>query len=99
MCATRYADPRAEIGVVLGTGTNAACIETVGQIQKWVPGLPNDVQTAVNIEWGAFVSGFLPRSEEDDLLDSYTSNPGHALPLTGLDSIESDIQGTICLRR
>lgn len=76
LCAGRYADPKTEIGVILGTGTNAACIEKVGSVQKWVPGLPKDLPCAINIEWGAFTSEFLPYTKEDSVLDKSSPEPG-----------------------
>lgn len=98
LAAGKYADSRTEIGVVLGTGTNAACVviniffqfilhhflylflqETVENIKKWVPGLPKDLQTAVNIEWGGFSSEILPRVEEDFVLDRDSQHPSQQL--------------------
>lgn len=52
------------VGLILGTGTNAAYVE---------PKRKNEI---INIEWGAFDKG-LPRQPNVDLImDSYTPNPG-----------------------
>ena len=79
VCLHRYADPRTEIGVVVGTGTNASCVEKVRDIRKWVPGLPSDVLTAVNIEWGAFASEHIVPSDIDLNLDTSSQHPGKTM--------------------
>eukprot|EP00210_Caulerpa_lentillifera_P005174 g4946.t1 len=79
LAAGRYKDPRTEIGVVLDTGTNAACMETIENIPKWVPGLDINTPTAVDIDWGNFSSVLLPRVQEDFILDRESPNPNHQL--------------------
>eukprot|EP00210_Caulerpa_lentillifera_P004534 g4326.t1 len=79
LAAGRYKDPRTEIGVVLGTGTNAACVEQIKQISKWSPGLDGNLLSAVNIEWGGFFSSALSRLNEDDVLDKSSHHPSQQL--------------------
>eukprot|EP00756_Hemistasia_phaeocysticola_P010050 Hpha_TRINITY_DN14982_c4_g9::TRINITY_DN14982_c4_g9_i1::g.143369::m.143369/K00844/HK; hexokinase len=71
----------AEIGVILGTGSNACYWEKVGNITK----LPSPAgwngrdEMCVNIEWGGFDSGrreVLPYTQMDDELDHKSPNPG-----------------------
>ena len=56
--------PTCRIGVILGTGTNAAYVD---------PSLKNLI---VNIEWGGFNSPTLRRNPFDDQLDKSSPNPG-----------------------
>lgn len=57
LIASNYVDPTTKIGVILGTGCNAAYMETVGNIPKMAHlGLPADQEMAINCEWGAFDS-------------------------------------------
>ncbi|GMH44435.1 hypothetical protein BSKO_12387 [Bryopsis sp. KO-2023] len=69
LAAGRYEDDSTDIGVILGTGTNAACCIPVGDIPKWQsvrpPDTPDDLLTAVNTEWGSYNSPMLPRCQED----------------------------------
>ncbi|MCX5716621.1 MAG: hexokinase [Candidatus Omnitrophica bacterium] len=58
----RYSDPGCDLGVILGTGTNAAYPEKkMGEM-------------AINIEWGNF--NRLPRTIYDRKMDATTPNPG-----------------------
>lgn len=61
----RYSDRDCDLGVIIGTGTNASYPEArIGQ-------------TAVNIEWGNF--NRLPRTSYDKRLDASTANPGRQI--------------------
>ena len=84
-----FKDPNCIIGVILGTGTNAAYIEKVENIHK----LPEDMRKkggdmVINIEWGAFGDGStaLPSCRIDEALDSNSRNPGK-------QSLEKKISG------
>lgn len=50
-----YSDPQTYAGIILGTGANAAYVESTGQIQKW-QGTDEDEtgEMIINTEWGAF---------------------------------------------
>lgn len=57
LMASHYVDPRTRIGIIFGTGCNAAYVETVKNIPKIAHlGLPPEAQVAINCEWGAWVS-------------------------------------------
>ena len=54
LMASHYVDPRTRLGIIFGTGCNAAYVEKVGNIPKIAHlGLPPDAQVAINCEWGA----------------------------------------------
>ena len=78
----RYVDAEAYIGVIIGTGTNAAYVEKVSKIPKWQSHYGNvPVETdemIINIEWGAFDNEkvVLPVTKYDTRLDRHTENPG-----------------------
>jgi len=68
------------IGVILGTGTNAAYTEKVSAIKKLTEYKHADVQSAdmvINTEWGSFDNDvkFLPNTEIDREIDPETPNP------------------------
>ena len=85
LVARYYQDPRCLVGVILGTGTNAAYVERLADIEKLhaskgadgasVP----DGDMVVNIEWGAFgdtCPSVLPATPMDDAIDAGSLNPG-----------------------
>uniref|UniRef100_A0A672IP41 Hexokinase-2 n=1 Tax=Salarias fasciatus TaxID=181472 RepID=A0A672IP41_SALFA len=51
MMTCSYEDPRCEVGLIVGTGTNACYMEEMHNIEL-VDG--NDGRMCVNVEWGAF---------------------------------------------
>jgi hexokinase len=52
LIASHYVNPRTKIGVIFGTGCNAAYMEKVGNIEKIKNlGLPPDQEMAINCEW------------------------------------------------
>lgn len=80
LAAHSYCDPDTKIGVILGTGTNAAYVEDCDNLRNK---LDNDIQAdkmLVNIEWGAFGDGkgreYLPLTSADIKIDAETVNPG-----------------------
>lgn len=48
-------DPRVKIGVILGTGSNAAYMERVEYVKHWeTRPIDNEKMVVIDIEWGAF---------------------------------------------
>lgn len=80
LIASQYVDPRTRIGVIFGTGCNAAYMERVRNIDKMAPlGIDGDESMAINCEWGAFDSfthANLPRTRFDDIVDKASNKPG-----------------------
>lgn len=78
--ASRYVNPETKIGVIFGTGCNAAYVEKVANIPKIAHlNLPPDAELAINCEWGAFDSDnheFLPRTKYDVIIDETSNKPG-----------------------
>ncbi|KAI3659941.1 hypothetical protein MP638_004968 [Amoeboaphelidium occidentale] len=73
-----------KIGVIIGTGSNAAYVEDVRNIPKWHPtgsSTSDGDKMIVNIEWGAFDNErrVLPITKYDIELDSETENKGGQL--------------------
>ncbi|KAF9364227.1 hexokinase A [Mortierella sp. NVP85] len=85
LLATAYKHPGCEIGIIFGTGTNCAYLETQSEITKIKPEAPNYTSPTnmqiINTEWGAFgnKSGALPANDYDRLLDQRSSQPGKQL--------------------
>jgi len=83
LIASHYVNPRTRIGVILGTGCNAAYMEKV----KNVPKIKNlglleedpEATMAINCEYGAFDSfnhQHLPRTKYDNQVDEESNKPG-----------------------
>uniref|UniRef100_A0A4W3GGS6 Hexokinase-2 n=1 Tax=Callorhinchus milii TaxID=7868 RepID=A0A4W3GGS6_CALMI len=75
MIACAYENPKCEVGVIIGTGTNACYMEEMRNIEM-VPG--DEGQMCINMEWGAFgdngcLEDFV--TSTDKQLDSYSQNP------------------------
>lgn len=52
LIASHYVNPKTKIGVIFGTGCNAAYMEKVGNIEKIAHlGIPPDQEMAINCEW------------------------------------------------
>jgi len=77
MVARGYEDPNCEVGVILGTGSNACYVEDVSRITKF-EGDYKGSKMIVNIEWGAFgdSTNYLPSTREDRAIDLQSLNPG-----------------------
>ncbi|KAG8892006.1 hexokinase A, partial [Tulasnella sp. 403] len=79
LIASHYVNPRTRMGVILGTGCNAAYMEKVGNIPKMRHlGIPDDCLMAINCEWGAFDSfehRVLPRTAYDVIIDQTSNKP------------------------
>lgn len=76
MVARSYEDPKCEMGVILGTGTNACYLEHVANIKKDI-GAYSSPSMVINMEWGAFGDGksFLPLTKMDNIVDEQSKNP------------------------
>eukprot|EP00842_Homolaphlyctis_polyrhiza_P000261 jgi/Hompol1/1235/HPOL_001562-RA len=74
LIAHAYEDPQTFVGVILGTGTNAAYVEQLSNIPKWSGDRSGEM--IVNTEWGAFNDETaLPITKYDRLLDMQSQNP------------------------
>uniref|UniRef100_A0A3P9LJ11 Hexokinase-2 n=1 Tax=Oryzias latipes TaxID=8090 RepID=A0A3P9LJ11_ORYLA len=76
MMTCGYEDPKCEVGLIVGTGTNACYMEEMHNIEV-VEG--NDGQMCVNVEWGAFGdNGELDdfRTQFDRAVDEGSNYPG-----------------------
>jgi hexokinase len=75
LVAHSYKNPQTYIGVILGTGTNAAYVEKVEEVKK------TDIQSSsgeiiINTEWGAYNEpSVLPVNKYDAILDRQSANP------------------------
>ncbi len=76
LMAKSYADPSCDMGVILGTGTNACYPEKIAHILKR-PGLGASGEMIVNMEWGGFNQ--LQTNIYDNILDRASLNPGKQL--------------------
>ncbi|OEL31900.1 Hexokinase-7 [Dichanthelium oligosanthes] len=79
LAAGRYNDEDVVIGVILGTGSNAAYVEEATAIPKFEGELPKSGNMVVNTEWGNFYSSCLPITEYDQALDEESLNPGEQI--------------------
>ncbi|KAJ1561747.1 hexokinase A [Cladochytrium tenue] len=73
-----YQSPNTYIGVILGTGTNAAYVEQLGNIPKLKDAASfNSDEMIINTEWGAFdqENVVLPFTEYDFKVDRASINP------------------------
>ncbi|XP_020260320.1 hexokinase-2-like, partial [Asparagus officinalis] len=75
----RYHDDDVIAAVILGTGSNAAYVESVLAIPKWQGLLPKSGEMVINMEWGNFFSSHLPLTEHDHALDAESLNPGEQI--------------------
>ncbi|CAI2164122.1 11438_t:CDS:2 [Funneliformis geosporum] len=76
LVAHAYKDQNTIVSIIVGTGTNAACIVESTEIKKHVfqPNFPQYM--IVNTEISLMGSDFLPRTKYDKILDSQSSTPG-----------------------
>lgn len=78
----RYTDPAVELGVILGTGTNAAYVERAAAVPKLgaaAAACLRGGRVVVNTEWGGFADASLPTLAADRLLDAATPHAGEQL--------------------
>jgi len=73
-----YKDPQTLVGVILGTGTNAAYVEKISAIPKWKGGPVQSGEMIINCEWGAFDNErvVLPFNKYDQKMDEESTNKG-----------------------
>ncbi|GAO49708.1 hypothetical protein G7K_3853-t1 [Saitoella complicata NRRL Y-17804] len=80
LIASNYAHPDTKMGVIFGTGCNAAYMEVAENIPKVAKhNLPPDTPMAINCEWGAAFSDrpdVLPRTKYDVIIDKESPRPG-----------------------
>ncbi|KAJ7969532.1 Phosphotransferase [Quillaja saponaria] len=75
----RYYNQDVIAAAILGTGTNAAYVESAHAIPKWHGLLPKSGEMVINMEWGTFWSSHLPLTEYDQALDAESLNPGEQI--------------------
>lgn len=78
LVAYSYTHSETAVGVILGSGTNAAYVERVSNISKLKSELTS-TNMIVNMEWGNLGSqdvSILPRSWIDEEIDLCSTNPG-----------------------
>nr|KAJ3414653.1 hexokinase A [Polyrhizophydium stewartii] len=77
LVAHAYQDPSTHLGIILGTGTNAAYVERIDRIPKWDGPIPASGKMIVNTEWGAFDQEgvVLPLTSYDSVLDRQSAHP------------------------
>jgi len=71
LVAERYSDPSCDVGVILGTGTNACYPERIARIPKHRGPDPSG-EMIVNMEWGNFAG--LKANRYDAMLDAASPN-------------------------
>ncbi|KAJ1986618.1 hypothetical protein H4R33_003247 [Dimargaris cristalligena] len=84
LMTSAYQHPSSLMGVIFGTGTNAAYFEKAGRIPKWIQSADGardaaDVdEMVINMEWGGFDNDkdVLPLTFFDNGVDRETQNPG-----------------------
>ena len=78
----RYSDQAVELGVILGTGTNASYVEDAASVTKLDPATRAALRggrVVINTEWGNFASPSLPTLAADVALDASTPHAGTQL--------------------
>ncbi len=73
LAAGGYVDPACDLGVIMGTGTNACYRERIGRIGR-VKSAYDGEYMIVNLEWGNFDG--VARTFYDRILDQNSVNPG-----------------------
>ena len=74
LAAGSYADPACDMGVILGTGTNACYPEKIPRIKKIPEEASFGGEMIVNMEWGNFDK--VTANRYDKILDDASSKPG-----------------------
>jgi len=77
LVARSYQDRYCDIGVILGTGTNACYREKVSKITKWRGKAGRTAHMIINMEWGNF--NLLRQSPYDIQLDNASENRGEQI--------------------
>lgn len=72
-------DKRCQIGIVFGTGSNAAYVESADKVKHWEANRCGAERVCIDIEWGAFGDkgslNFI-RTKFDEQLDQLSLLPG-----------------------
>ena len=78
MMAQSYMHSPCSVGVIIGTGTNAAYIENLSEVKKWKGKSTPTGKMIINMEWGNFdrERRHLPMTRYDEDLDEHTPNRG-----------------------
>ncbi|CAF1168812.1 unnamed protein product [Adineta steineri] len=79
LMACAYKDPYTEIGLILGTGTNACYVEKLDRVGTWDGDYNEPKQVIINMEWGAFGNNSRLnhiRTKYDEEVDLSSVNPG-----------------------
>jgi len=82
LAASKFCDQDTQLGVILGTGSNAAYIEGASRISKLKEkeaagaGGEGKRKMIINIEWGNYNSSHLPYLDEDRAIDAQSLNAG-----------------------
>ncbi|KAI9298102.1 hypothetical protein K502DRAFT_299953 [Neoconidiobolus thromboides FSU 785] len=81
LITSSYSNPTTQIGLILGTGTNAAYYEKMENIPKLKGKYSAFKEMAINMEWGAFDNDkkVLPLNEYDEIIDQNTWNPNQQI--------------------
>ena len=75
LVAKGYENRNCDVGLILGTGTNACYLEKVSNIKKYKGRKTSSGSMIVNMEWGGFDK--LAITSFDKELDKTSINPGH----------------------
>ncbi|KAJ3017615.1 UNVERIFIED_CONTAM: hexokinase A [Siphonaria sp. JEL0065] len=73
-----YTKPDTYVGVILGTGSNCAYVESIENIVKFKGKRDGIKEMLINMEWGGFDDNqvTIPRTKYDLKLDRQSANPG-----------------------
>jgi len=77
LVARAYEDALCDVGVIIGTGTNACYPEKLACIKKWKGAKNKSRHMIINIEWGNFDK--LALTQFDRYLDKTSENPGRQM--------------------
>lgn len=78
LAAAQYFDETAKVGVIFGTGSNAAYVEDIEKIEKMQGKDHHSRNMVVDIEWSDFYTAELPIMSFDRKLDEESLHPGKA---------------------
>ncbi|KAH9505578.1 Hexokinase-2 [Bulinus truncatus] len=79
LMAGNYLDKKCRVGLILGTGCNAAFVENISDIDKWTGDNEDPKHVIVNVELGSTGdNGCMDfcRSEYEKEVDKYSNHPG-----------------------
>ncbi len=74
LVAKAYEDAYCDVGVILGTGTNACYRESLSRVKKWRGSFSKGAGMIINTEWGNF--NRLKLNKYDRYLDKHSENRG-----------------------